>query len=110
MSLTHDVVGLSAVCACFLGPRRQITCLRGFANSKGADQPAHLRGLISAFVISLMECIKSRLATSGIFNLNLSETQRQVFLRLCPFPGHAHYLLCFFTSTVSLPKSAQQPT
>ena len=55
MSLTHDVVGLSAVCVCFLGPRRQITCLRGFANSKGADQPAHLRGLISAFVISLMD-------------------------------------------------------
>ena len=25
------------------GPRREKTCLRGFANNKGADQPAHLR-------------------------------------------------------------------
>ena len=23
------------------GPRREKTCLRGFANNKGADQPAH---------------------------------------------------------------------
>ena len=34
------------------GPRREKTCLRGFANNKGADQPAHPRSLISAFVIS----------------------------------------------------------
>ena len=33
------------------GPRREKTCLRGFANNTGADQPAHTRSLISAFVI-----------------------------------------------------------
>ena len=33
------------------GPRREKTCLRGFANNTGADQPAHPRSLISAFVI-----------------------------------------------------------
>ena len=38
----------------------------GFANNKGADQPAHPRRLISAFVIHLLESIKSRLARSKI--------------------------------------------
>ena len=33
------------------GPRREKTCLRGFANNTGADQPAHPRSLISTFVI-----------------------------------------------------------
>ena len=38
----------------------------GCANNKGADQPALLRSLISAFVIYLLECIISKLATSEI--------------------------------------------
>ena len=33
------------------GPRHKKTCLRGVANNAGADQPAHPRSLISAFVI-----------------------------------------------------------
>ena len=33
------------------GPWREKTCLRGFVNNTGADQPAHLRSLISTFVI-----------------------------------------------------------
>ena len=36
------------------GPRRKKTCLRGFANNTGADQPAHPRSLISAFVIRFL--------------------------------------------------------
>ena len=48
------------------GPRRKKTCLRGFANNKGADQPVHPRRLISAFVIKFSESIISRLATSEI--------------------------------------------
>ena len=48
------------------GPRHDKTCLRGFANNKGADQPAHPRRLISAFVIRLLESIISELATSEI--------------------------------------------
>ena len=35
------------------GPRREKTCLQGFANNTGADQPAHPHNLISAFVIRL---------------------------------------------------------
>ena len=49
------------------GPRREQTCLRGFANNKGADQPAHPRILISAFVIRLLESFISRLASREIF-------------------------------------------
>ena len=36
------------------GPRREKTCLRVFANNTGADQPAHPRSLISAFVIRVL--------------------------------------------------------
>ena len=48
------------------GPRREKTCLRGFANNKGADQPAHLRSLINASVIHILESITSKLATDKI--------------------------------------------
>ena len=46
-----------------LGPRRKKTCLRGFAKNTGADQPAHPRSLISAFVIRFLESIIGKLAT-----------------------------------------------
>ena len=48
------------------GPRREKTCLRGFANNTGADQPAHLRSLISAFVIHFVESIICKLSTGEI--------------------------------------------
>ena len=48
------------------GPSRNKTCLRGFANNKGADQSAHPCSLISAFVICLLESIISRLATGEV--------------------------------------------
>ena len=48
------------------GPRREKTCLRGFANNTGADQPAHSRSLISAFVIRFYESTICRLATDEI--------------------------------------------
>ena len=34
------------------GPRQEKTCLRGFANNKDADQPAHPRSLVSAFAFA----------------------------------------------------------
>ena len=46
------------------GPRREKTCFRGFANNKGADQPAHPHSLISAFVMRFLESMISKLATS----------------------------------------------
>ena len=56
----------SAVYATSNGPPREKTCLLRFVNNKGADQPVHLRSLISAFAIYLLESIISRLATSKI--------------------------------------------
>ena len=38
----------------------------GVANNTGEDQPAHLRSLISAFVIYVVESTTSKLATSNI--------------------------------------------
>ena len=51
---------------CVIGPRREKTCLRGVANNTGADQPAHPRSLISAFVIRVLKSTISKLATSEI--------------------------------------------
>ena len=48
------------------GPRRHKTCLRGFVNNTGADQPAHARSLISAFVIRFLENITCKLAIGEI--------------------------------------------
>ena len=48
------------------GPSRYKTGLRGFANNTGADQPAHPRSLISAFVIRILESIIYKLATGEI--------------------------------------------
>ena len=53
-------------CQDHTGPRREKTCLQGFANNTGADQPAYLCRLISAFVIRLSKSIISRLAMSEI--------------------------------------------
>ena len=43
----------------------------GFANNKGANQPAHLRIPISIFVIQLLESIISKLATSKVLTFYL---------------------------------------
>ena len=48
------------------GLRRQKTCLWGFSNIKGTDQPVHPHSLISAFVIRFLESIISKLATREI--------------------------------------------
>ena len=48
------------------GPRREKTYLRGVANNTGADQPAHPRSLVSAFVIRFLVSIICELATSEI--------------------------------------------
>ena len=46
------------------GPLCGKTYLQGCANNKGADQPAHPRSLISAFVIRLLKSIIFRPALS----------------------------------------------
>ena len=48
------------------GPRREKTCLREFANNKGADQPGHPGNLISTFVIRYLERIVVKFAPCKI--------------------------------------------
>ena len=38
-------------------PGHEKTCLVSYANSKGADQPAHPRSLISAFVFRCLDSL-----------------------------------------------------
>ena len=45
------LVSTMAVGALSFGPRREKTRLRGIANNKEADQPAHTHSLISTFDI-----------------------------------------------------------
>ena len=79
------------------GPRREKTCLRGFANNTCADQPLHPRSLISAFVIRFMGNFICKHATGEIpifwivsvaeetdLNLALTETPKTGFLATRP--------------------------
>ena len=79
------------------GPRSEETCLWGFANSTCTDQPAHLRSLISAFVVHFLESTICKLATGKIsffllvsvteetgLKLNFSEAPKTGFLKLRP--------------------------
>ena len=75
------------------GPRARKPVFGGFENNTGANQPAHLRSLISAFVIRLLESIICKHATGEIsifwlvsvaeetgLKLALSESQKTGFL------------------------------
>ena len=61
---------------------REKTCLRGFANNTGADQPAHPRSLISAFVIRFCESIICKLATCEISIFQLVSVAEETGLKL----------------------------
>ena len=50
----------------------------GFANNKDADQPVHPHRLISAFVISLLESIVSKLPTSEISIVQLVSVAEEI--------------------------------
>ena len=47
-------------CILIIGLWREKTCFWGFVNSKVADQPAHPRRMISAFVIHFLQSIISQ--------------------------------------------------
>ena len=48
-------------------PGHEKMCLMSYANNKGADQPAHPRSLISAFVVRCLGSIISLVSISEIF-------------------------------------------
>ena len=64
------------------GPQLEKNCLWGFANNKGADQPVHPHRLICAFVILVLECTISRLATSKISIFQLVSVTEETGLSL----------------------------
>ena len=64
------------------GPRREKTCLRGLVNNTGADQPAHPRSLISAFVFRFLESTICKLATGVISIRQLVSEAEETGLKL----------------------------
>ena len=53
-----------------------------YANNKGADQPAHPRSLISAFVVRCLDSIMSLVSGTNISSLMLASVAAQVSLSL----------------------------
>ena len=49
-----------------IGPGHAKTCLKPYANNKGADQPAHSRSLISTFVVRCLDSMICILAISKV--------------------------------------------
>ena len=47
-------------------PGHEKMCLMSYANNKGADQPAHPRSLISAFVVRCLDSIISLVSVTKI--------------------------------------------
>ena len=77
----HDLCVLVEV---FVGPymglRHEKTCLRCFANNKGADQLAHMHSLISATDIRILENIISELARNRILIFEVDSLAEQAGL------------------------------
>ena len=64
------------------GPGRAKMCLMPYANNKGADQPAHLRSLISAFVVRSLDSIISLVFRSEISRFHLISVAEQAGLNV----------------------------
>ena len=77
---SNELMALLCIILKYMGLDSRKTCLRGFANNKGTDQPAHPRSLISAFIIHLSESIISKLATSEILLFFLVSVAEQAGL------------------------------
>ena len=53
-------------------PDNEKTCLMSYANNKDADQPAHPRSLISAFVVRCLDSVMSLVSVTKISSLMLA--------------------------------------
>ena len=62
-------------------PRHEKTCF-AYAHNKGADQPAHLRSLISTFVVRCLGSIKPVFSISKILSLYLASVAARAGVRL----------------------------
>ena len=61
-------------------PHHEKTCLCNMRTKKGADQPAHSRSLISAFIVRYLDSIISILAKSKISRLQITSEVEQAGL------------------------------
>ena len=64
--LTLLVKNIAISASHIIGPRSEKTSLWGFANDTAADQPAHPRSLITAFVFRFLESTICKLDTGDI--------------------------------------------
>ena len=55
-------------------------CLMSYANNKGADQPAHPRSLISAFIVRCLDSVMSLVSVTTISRLLLASVAEQASL------------------------------
>ena len=76
----NDVYRLKLLSTC--EPGHEKSCLMSYANNKGAEQPAHPRSLISAFVIRCLDSVMSLVSVSKISSLMLASTAEQAGLCL----------------------------
>ena len=63
-------------------PGHEKTCLMSYANNNGADQPAHPRSLISAFVIRCLDSVMSLNSVTKISSFMLASVAEQASLSL----------------------------
>ena len=63
-------------------PGHTKTCLMTYANNKGTDQPAHLRSLISTFVVRCLDSLMYIPAISKVSRLRLAFVAKQAGLNL----------------------------
>ena len=53
-------------------PGHEKMCLMSYANNKGADQPSHLRSLISTFVFRCLDNVMSLVSVTKISSFMLA--------------------------------------
>ena len=63
-------------------PGHETTCLILYANNTGADQPAHSRSLISAFVVRCLDSVMFPVSVTKISSLMLASVAEQASLSL----------------------------
>ena len=63
-------------------PGHEKMCLMSYANNKGADQPAHLRSLISAFVVRCLDSVMSLVSVIKISSLMIASVAEQASLSM----------------------------
>ena len=69
-------------CIIVYEPGHEKMCLMSYANNKGADQPAHPRSLISAFVVRCLDSIMSLVSVTKMSSLILASVAAQASLSL----------------------------